>query len=112
MQSCLPTTDSGSHSQYVAEIRVHEDSIMQGSTDSCITVIGHHHWEDALCGSQGKDKVKLNHATSVRDGLFWAPEVDQQLRDGAGGVAEIQKRDVCEEEVHRSVGDGHPGMTR
>jgi hypothetical protein len=45
----------------------------------------------------------LNHAASIRNGLLWAPEVDQQLGDGAGGIEEIQKREVGEEEVHGSV---------
>ena len=98
-----------SHSQQMAETRVHEDSVMQGSTYSCITVIGHHHQQHTSCGSQCKGKVKLSHATYIRHGFSWAPEVDQQLGDEAGRDAEktgLRGRSTWE------CADGSPGMIR
>lgn len=75
-------------------MRVHEQSVVQGSAHSYVTVIRHYHQQDTLCSSKGQDKVELNHATSIRDGLLQTPEVDQQLGDRAGGVAEIQEGEV------------------
>lgn len=58
------------------------------SAHSCVTVIGHHEQQDTLRDSQGKDKVELKHAATIRDGLLW--KVHQQLRGGA----EIQEAEV------------------
>jgi hypothetical protein len=45
----------------------------------------------------------LGHTPSIADGPVKSRKVDQKLGHSAGGIAEIQKGEVAEEEVHGCV---------
>ena len=80
--------------------------LVEGLADSHVAVKGHHGQEDTLRGPKEQEDEELDRAAKEADGLPWAPEVDQHLRDTACGEAEVQEGEVGEEEVHRGVEPG------
>ena len=82
---------------------MHDDSIVEGSTDSIEAVIGHNSQQDALCGAQPQSNKQLDHTTSVANGLVRPLEIPKHLWDNTGGETEVQEGEIGEEEIHGRV---------
>lgn len=85
------------------DLLAYDLDIVKWVADSNITVIGHESQEDALGHTNTEDKVHLGHATYKGDSVVPDHEVDQHLWDGSGDEADIQERQMAEEEVHGAV---------
>ena len=92
--------------QLPAKAGVDVGGLVEGLADSHVAVKGHHGQEDTLRGPKEQEDEELDRAAKEADGLPWAPEVDQHLRDTACGEAEVQEGEVGEEKVHRGVEPG------
>ena len=84
--ACLPylhwnSTDPGAHSQLEAHLWGHDQGIVQRVTDSHTGVIGHHHQEDALSGSEDKEEAHLGSTVQHRNASVLSPKVHQNPRE-------------------------------
>ena len=82
---------------------MHDDSIVEGSTDSIEAVIGHNSQQDTLRRAQPQRNIQLDHTTSVANGLVRPLEIPKHLWDNTGGETEVQEGEIGEEEIHGRV---------
>jgi hypothetical protein len=85
---------------------IHDDSVVQRSTNSHIAIKGHDSQEQTFCAPHYVEDIQLNYTPNIADGLFRASQVKQHLRDNACGVTHVQKGEVGEEEIHGAVEPG------
>ncbi|KAK7798735.1 hypothetical protein U0070_000252 [Myodes glareolus] len=97
------TAEPGRRHQLLAEWAVHDNGIPERLTDGHVAVQGHGGQDNALGAAQPVENGVLHGAATITDGLPGTAHVDQHLRDGGGGVAEVQKGQVTKENVHRAV---------
>ena len=82
---------------------VHDDDVVQGVTDNCKGVIGHHGQEKDVQSYKECEKLRSSYAAFIGDNLVLCLNVPQQICDGGGDEIEVYKGQVGEEEVHRGV---------
>lgn len=96
-------SEPGTGCQSQAQLWVHDGHVVKRLANSHKAVIGHDRKKNAFNATHRQERKELYDTTNISDGLLWAPEVDQHLRNAARGVTEIQEGQVAEEEVHRCV---------
>lgn len=79
---------------------------MKRLADSYITIEGHYWKKYTFSGSQAKEDEKLSYASCVADVSQAALDVDQHLWDSGGSIAEVQKGEISQKEVHGGVESG------
>lgn len=89
-----------------AQLSVHHLAIEQRRADGNIAVVGHDSEQAGFSAPSGKHKEHLSHAALYWDGFCLWQEILQQLGHSDRGVAEIQKGQVSQEEVHGGVKTG------
>ena len=52
---------------------------------------------------QSQIDEELSYIATERDGFVCSTEINQELRNNAGGVAQIQKAQVRKKKVHKGV---------
>lgn len=73
---------------------------MQRSTDGKEPIKGHHRQKVALCSTHGEE-VELEQAASIADALDLGDEIGQHFGHIRTNVADLQEREVGQEDVHR-----------
>ena len=94
------STDPGAHSQLEAHLWGHDQGIVQRVTDGHTAVIGHHHQEEALSGSEDKEEAHLGNTVQHRNGPVLSPKGHQNPRESDGQVTDFQGGKGCQEEIH------------
>ena len=97
------STGPGAHSQLEAHLWGHDQGIVQRVTDSHTGVIGHHHQEDALSGSEDKEEAHLGSTVQHRNASVLSPKVHQNPRESDRLGTDFQGGKVCQEEIHGFV---------
>ena len=82
---------------------VHDDDVVQGVTDNCKGVTGHHGQEKDVQSYKECEKLRSSYAAFIGDNLVLCLNVPQQIWDGGGDEIEAYKGQVGEEEVHGGV---------
>lgn len=96
-------TEPGKGCQLQAQLWLHDGQVVKRLADSHKAVIGHDREKNALNAPHKQEGKELDDTTYVGNGFVWTPEVDQHPGNAAGRVAEIQERQVAEEEIHRRM---------
>ena len=78
------STDPGAHNQLEAHLWGHDQGIVQRATDSHTVVIGHHHQEEALSGSEDKEEAHLGGTVRDKYSSVLSPKVHQNPRESDG----------------------------
>ena len=78
------STDPGAHSRLEAHLWGHDQGIVQRATDSHTVVIGHHHQEEALSGSEDKEEAHLGGTVWDKYSSVLSPKVHQNPRENDG----------------------------
>ena len=78
------STDPGAHSQLEAHLWGHDQGIVQRVTDGHTAVIGHHHQEEALSGSEDKEEAHLGGTVRDKYSSVLSPKVHQNPRESDG----------------------------
>ena len=82
---------------------VHDDCVVQGVTDGCKSVIGHHGQEKHVQYCKEYENIHLGDTAFIGYNFALCPYVLQHLWDGCGGETDVYKGQVGEEEVHGGV---------
>ena len=96
-------TDPGAHSQLEAHLWGHDQGTVQRATDGHTAVIGHHHQEEALSGSEDKEEAHLGSTVQHRNASVLSPKVHQNLRESDGHITDFQEGKICQEKIHGFV---------
>ena len=94
------STDPGAHSQLEARLWGHDQGIMQRVADGHTAVIGHHHQEEILSGSEDKEEAHLGSTGQHRNASVLSPKVHQNPRESDGHVTNFQGGKICQEKIH------------
>lgn len=76
---------------------------MQWAADGDIAIISHSGQKKTLRDHEGKETAQLCSTSMERDGVVLHHKVHHHLRCDGGGVTEVNKGQVTEEEVHGCV---------
>ena len=74
-KSCADPCQPGDCHQFVADIRTHQESVVQWAVDGQISVIGHHDQKKALSSSKEHEEIELCYASREGDGLALGKQV-------------------------------------
>ena len=87
----------GHKHQLPIELRMHDDRIVQGLTDSNITVKGHH------LSTNTEQHAQLDDTDCIGTSLMWPTQVEQHLGYSGCVETEIQEGKMTKKEVHGGV---------
>lgn len=81
----------------------HDGGVMQSSTDSKEPIKGHCRQKVALSSTHGEEEVELEQAASIGDALGLGDNVGQHFGHIRTDIADLQEREVGQEDVHGCV---------
>ena len=83
------STDPGGNHQPDADLRAHDQGIVQRVTYGHTAVIGHHSQEEALSGSKDKEEAHLCSTSKKRNGSFLGPKVHEHPGKSDGYITDF-----------------------
>lgn len=93
----------GGPRQQAALPPIHDGCVVQRPADGHVAIIGHGCEEEDLSATKEVGRKELGHAAVEGDGLPLHKSVSDHLGRGSGWIAHVSKRQVAEEEIHRSL---------
>lgn len=102
-QGVQATSSVGAHHQPHTDPVGHDNHVVQRLTDGHVAVVCHDGQEDGIRGDEDHAEEKLCDAAIERNDVPTSEEARQELWSHRWRIADVQKGEVAEEEVHGGV---------